>query len=203
MDIVTGPVAAIDLGRRCGYAKGAPGARPFSCSVDLRQRPAINRFGNFIEFLQRDWTGSGDGDWEGKGIMPELVGAATPMPMSAMRPIKGDDGEDKFRNSEATNLMRYGLYAILLGMCDRYGIRFEETNDSTVRKHFCGIGRAGSRDETKKMVIARCHLLDLMPRDRFDDNRADALAMHDWLCAMHGRRSTATQQLFMTGEQPR
>jgi hypothetical protein len=105
-------------------------------------------------------------------------------------------------NAESTVRAHAGYHAIVDGLCVRFGIPWDDVADSTVRKHFLGRAHLNSREETKAGVVARCHLLKLMPADCDDDNRADALAIHDWACANYGSRAASIQnfQLFGQGE---
>lgn len=61
-----------------------------------------------------------------------------------------------------------------------YGVRTEEANLDDVRGHFTGRKRWGGRDEAKRKVVERCHLLGYFPNDCRDDNRGDACAVFDW-----------------------
>lgn len=187
--MIEGPVFALDLGVRSGFAFGAPGERPRVGTVTLKRNgePRSVAFSNMIHFLNAEWT----------RCRPALVAKERWWGLGA----SGDRG-----NSEAVVYMHVGLHSIVEGMALRFGIPWQEAADSTIRKHFIGIGRKGSRDETKDAVKARCRLLKLMPVDPADpnfddDNLADACAVHDWACATFCRRSLSHTEFALFGGQ--
>jgi len=181
---VTGIIFALDLGsRRSGFAKGRPGEKPVSGTAVLKkdhERRAV-ALGNLVAFLDAEW----------RKDKPSLVVTEAPPALQ---------GFANMGNSEATVRATYGLHAIVEALCARHGILHDEVHDATARKHFLGKGRMGDRQETKNAVIARCHLLGLMPKDCRDDNRADALCVHDWACANYGSRSVSMNTLHLFGE---
>lgn len=177
-------VFALDLAVNTGWAHGEPGAVPASGAVRLK-KPGEGRdiaFSNLMAFLSDRWSAE----------RPALVVKEAMLPLEAFRTIG---------NAESTVRMHAGMHAIVEGMCVRYGIDWREASDSTIRKHFLGKGRLGDRASTKAAVVERCHVLRLMPRDVTDDNRADALAVHDFACATFCRRSVSVSTLHMFGEQ--
>lgn len=180
---VTGPIYALDLATHCGFAVGAPGERPRSGTVVLKQRGGCrgNALGNLIAWLNDEW----------RSAPPALIVKEAPLPLQAF----ADRG-----NSEDAVMMTYGLHGIVEAMAARFALPVRQAHAATIRKHFIGKGRLGSRDETKRAVVARCHLMGLMPRDCRDDNRADALATWDWAAATFGRRAASTEQLYLIGE---
>jgi hypothetical protein len=182
---IAGPVFALDLASVCGLAVGRPGDVPRSGSVTLKRRgePRSVALGNLVEWLRQEWTAA----------RPALIVKEAPLPLQAF----ADRG-----NSEDTVVLTYGLHSIVEAMAQRFGIPCEQGHASTIRKHFLGVGRLGSRDETKRAVVQRCHVLGLMPREVSDDNRADALATWDWGCATFARRSPSMERLHLFGERP-
>lgn len=176
-------VFALDLAVNAGWASGAPGRIPESGAVRLK-KPGEHRdvaFANLVAFLDTRWRDN----------LPDLVVKEAMLPLQAFKNIG---------NAEATVRMHAGLHAVVEALCVRFGVPWREAPDSTIRKHFLGKGRFGDRETTKAAVIERCHVLRLMPRDCADDNRADALATHDWAAATFGRRSASTQTLHLFGE---
>lgn len=135
--------------------------------------------GNLMAWLQREW----------KDHRPELVVREAPFPLEAFK---------RTRNSQEGVEMAYGLHGVLEGICDRYGVRLEKVYAATVRKHFIGRAHAKGRDRTKDMVVNRCWVLGLMPREVYDTDRADALAVFDWAAATYGQR--AADKLYLFGE---
>lgn len=171
---MSGLILALDLGTRCGFAYGAPGDHPTSGAVLLKKKgePADVVFGNFIAFLQQTFD----------DVSPSLVVKEAPFSLQAF---------SERGNSEAGVLMAFGMHAITRGMCQRYGITCEQAYAATVRKHLLGKARMGTRDTTKAAVVERCKLLGILPADSNDDDRADALATHDWACANFGSRAAS------------
>lgn len=180
---IMGPIFALDLGQRSGFAVGSPGDRPRSGAVMLKQKSQARRVacGNLIIFLQQQWS----------TVMPSLMVTVSPMTLGAFFDM---------HSSESNVRMQYGLQAIVEAMCDRYGLPLEEISESTVRKHFIGKARTGDRDTTKAAVVERCIVLGLLPLGSTDNDRADALALHDWACATFGRRSASMNVLHFFGE---
>lgn len=178
-----GAVFALDLAVNAGWAHGEPGERPASGVVRLK-KPDERRdvaFSNLVAFLAERFADD----------RPALVAKEAMLPLEAFRTIG---------NAESTVRLHAGLHAITEAMCVRFGIRWEEATDSKIRKHFLGVGRLGDRVSTKAAVVNRCHVLGLMPRDCTDDNRGDALAVHDWCCATFCRRSMSSNELHFFGE---
>lgn len=178
-----GAVFALDLAVNTGWAFGPAGEVPLSGAVRLKKPDEARdvSFANLVAFLADRF-----GDYH-----PALVVKEQMMALEAFRSIG---------NAEATVRMHAGLHAIVEAMCVRFGIPWRDVSDSTVRKHFLGKGRLGDRATTKAAVVERCHVLRLMPRACTDDNRGDALAVHDWACATLFRRSVSAESLHLFGE---
>lgn len=185
MSRITGLIYSLDLGVVSGFAKGRPGDAPASGSVRLKKpKEGIEvAFSNLIAFLQEEFAQE----------LPAFLVKERIMSLEAFKQL--GMGQDVV-------YAHAGYHGIIEGMCGRYGIAWEDVPDSTARKHFIGKGRMGDRDATKAAVVDRCHVLHLMPRDCRDDNRADALCIHDWACATYGGRaaSIGAFQLFGQGE---
>lgn len=177
-----GVVAAFDLAVNTGFAIGAPGAVPHSGAVRLKKasEPRAVAFSNLIAFLRAQFVGA----------KPDLMVVEAPLALQAFAKLGGQDVVQ----------VTYGFHAIAAGMAARHGIRFEEVSVATARKHFLGRANLGDRAATKAAVVARCHLLGLMPKDRHDDNQADAICVHDWACATLMR--VAPKELHLFGERP-
>jgi hypothetical protein len=181
MDRVTGLIYCLDLGITTGFAKGKPGDAPVSGTVRLKQKgETIDvAYANLIAFLAGEFARE----------RPVLVVKEKMLALQAFMAMG---------NAESTVRAHAGYHAIVDGLCVRFNIPWDEVADSTARKHFIGIARTGDREETKRAVVARCHALKLMSPDCHDDNRGDALAIHDWACANFGSRAASIQnfQLF-------
>ncbi len=178
---VTGPVWGFDLGRRTGWAHGRPGEAVRSGVWELKGE-RDDAFAAFMGHLQAAW----------KDERPALVAAEAPLTLAAFMHVN--------KGNEDTVQVHYGLHAILRGMCRRWSIQFVAGHNATYRKHFLGVGRLGERALTKAAVVNRCHLLGIVPKDCFDEDRCDSAAVHDWACATYGQRSASIQELYLTGE---
>lgn len=180
---MSGAVFALDLAVSTGWAHGAAGAAPASGVVRLK-KPGENRdvaFANLIAWLNERWSAE----------PPILVAKEKMLALEAFRSIG---------NAESTVRMHAGLHAIVEAMCVRHAIPWCEGADGTIRKHFIGVGKLGDRASTKEAVVNRCHVMRLLPLDVADDNRADAIACHDWASATFCRRSVSANELHFFGE---
>lgn len=91
-------------------------------------------------------------------------------------------GRGKGHGSEAAR-RSLGLAAWVDGVCYRQGVACYEEHAATVRKHFCGNGRA-----TKDMVLESCRQRGWEPADL---DAADALALLDYTVHRLRRRFAA------------
>jgi hypothetical protein len=177
--MASGMIFALDLGARTGYAVGAAGAGiPRSGTVILKKpnEPRAVALGNMIAWLNERWSRE----------RPALVIKEAPFSLQAFR---------DHANAEATVLMTYGLHGIVEAMACRFGLECRDAHAATIRKHFLGRARMGSRAEMKAAVIQRCHVLGYFPKECRDDNRADACALFDYAAA------TVPSKLYLFGEQ--
>lgn len=173
----SGLIISLDVGRSLGFASGLPGTKkPFSESVKLGKssdrRPEVA--GNLIGFLDDTF----------RKHKPALVFKEAPLTLGAFAVLGVSD---------ASVRSHYGLHAVVEGMCTRWGIRWTECPDSTIRKHFIGKGRLGSREATKAAVLSRCIQLGYLPRGCDEEDRADALAGWDYASVRFGKRSAAAE----------
>ena len=183
-DRITGDVWGLDLGRRTGWAFGKPGEVPQSGTWEF-DGDLGDACGGLLRNLQTAW----------KSSYPELVVAEAPLTLAAFL---------KLHSSEANVQMHFGMHAIVRGLVSMWPrARFVPANNATVRKHFMGVGRMGTRELTKAAVIHRCQILGLVPRTQFDEDRCDAIAVQDWAAFTFGQRAASISQLVLTGEQPR
>lgn len=179
-----GPIFALDLATRTGFAVGPAGSVPESGSVRLK-RPGEPRgiaLGNLIAFLDERW----------RKERPGVVVIEAPLPLQGFAALG---------NAEATVRMTYGLSGVVEAMCARYGIPFEEVRDSTARKHLTGSGRFGDRETTKRAVLGRCIALGYLPKNCTDDNRSDACCVFAWAEAHIARKPP--NELHFFGERAR
>lgn len=178
-----GPIFAMDLGTRTGFACGMPGSIPRSGTMLLKQRGDKRSvaFGNLIAWLQAEWTKQ----------RPVIIVKEAALPLQGFK---------NTGNSEMGARMAYGLHAVVDGMAARFGIYVTDMHPATVRKHFIGSGRMGDRDLTKGAVINRARLLKMIPRDCLDTDRADACALWDYAAAMIGGKAIGASELHLFGE---
>jgi hypothetical protein len=182
---ISGPILALDLGLRTGYAFGIPGSAPLVRAFELGKKGDPHR--SIASSLMRHLRG-----WF-NGPSPSLVTFASPptIPWHAAA-----------HSREETARLQYGLPMIVMGVCDEFGVAIEEVAESTARKHFTGRGNFGGREATKRAVISQAIVLGMLPRGCVDDNQADACCLWDWACATHGGRaiSISSFALFDQGK---
>lgn len=188
-------ILAFDPGTRTGWCRGAPGEKPQSGSVVLRQpkeelSALCHNIGAFFVDICRDRE-------------PDLVVWEEPMRPGAWFDICKRIGRPQ--NGESLTIQN-GLSMILHRECARKGITGIEVPRQDVMQHFTGRrswssgpGAGDGRENGKKQVIARAQLLGLIPVGCRDDDRADAVANHDYACALYGRKHASTLALFDEG----
>lgn len=172
-------IMALDIGTRMGVAIGRPGIVPASFAVRLKQRgePAAVALANAVAFLAK-----AIGEHRPSIIVKEAPPAL--------------EGFAKMGNAAQTVRQTYGLHAIAEAMAVRFAVPWHDVHNATARKHFLGKGRLGSREETKRAVVARCHLLRYFGRDCLDEDRADACCVFDWAAAHLCGAPSAELHLF-------
>jgi hypothetical protein len=180
---IGGPILALDLGIRTGYAYGIPGAIPLVRTFELGKSgdPHRSIASAFMRCLHGRFNGP----------QPSLVIFASPptIPWHAAA-----------HSHEATARLQYGLPMILMAICDEFKVPLEEVAESTVRKHFCGKAKFGGREETKRAVLSRAIVLGMLPRDCEDDDQADACALWDFACATHKGLSVSASSFAFFGQ---
>ena len=184
-------ILACDLATNSGFAIGNAGEKPRSWAMRLRSdgddpERAFKRLGIELRdlFMMEK---------------PDLIVVETPISMGGM--VERDDQSARgfrFKSRPETIYILTGLVGVVFGIAGPYGIPARKVNVQTVRKHFLGVARPSG--DPKKLTVARCHMLGLMARDCKDDNRADAIALHDYAAATFGRAIPA--QLILHGETP-
>lgn len=183
-------ILACDLATNAGFAIGNAGEKPRSWSKRLRSTDddperAFKRLGIDLRdlFMMEK---------------PDLIVVEAPISMGGM--VERDDKNPrgfKFKSKPETIYILTGLVGVVFGIAGPYGIAARKVNVQTVRRHFLGVARPA---DPKKATVARCHMLGLMPRDCKDDNRADAIALHDYAAATYAR--AIPSQLILHGETP-
>lgn len=176
-------ILALDLATECGFCLGRAGQAPSRVGAARLKRPAEDHgvLGRNLGCLIRDLSAFG---------MPDMVVIEAAMHAAA----KSEKGNGGFSVETA-----WLLVGAVYGFCGPHGIPVREANVQTVRKHFTGRARHGSRDDAKRAVVQRAHVLGLLPKTSKNDNTADAIAVWDWACATFARR-TAARPLHLFGE---
>jgi len=174
-------IFALDLATRTGFAVGTAGSMPRSGAMILKAKGDDQSvaFGNLIAWLNSEWSKE----------RPDLVVFEAPLHLG---------GFQMTGNSEASVMNAYGMRAVTMGLCNRFGLPFEKVYAQTVRKHFLGRANAGNRKDTKAAVVLRAQLLGYIPRICMDEDRSDACAIWDYAAAKFGK--TPTNKFYMFGE---
>jgi hypothetical protein len=174
----------LDLGVSTGFAFGPAGAKPRAGFVILKRRGENQdiAFSNLIAWLYDEWTPR-----DGTRRAPHVLACEKPMTLGAF---------SRVRSSEDNVLMHFGLRAIVLGMCRRFGVEAVPVGRSTVMKHFVGNGGL-NREDGKVACLARCRQLKLMRADQYSEDTADAVAVWDWLVSTRGGRMGALNELVL------
>jgi hypothetical protein len=187
-------ILALDPASRLGFAYGESGDKPRTGTVRLKKtsEPLDKAFINFGAWLRDHFVRD----------RPELICIE-----HFLAP--------RFSLSQNSSILGCGLYANACMLAGLYGIRLEAPSPNEVRNYCCGRASAvaprkrGSaprtakqvacdRTATKNMVLNRARLLNLIPADCLDDNRADAALIWFWASCVHAR--AAPKELFMFGE---
>lgn len=171
---------------------GSAGARvPWSGAVRLRSPgESIGRAGaNLIREIEGHCHKYG---------RPDFIVKEAPLSMAAQRRL-GDGA----RSME----VKTALHTVIETFCALHGIECRDIDMNRARKQFIGrsfVPRFNDTDRpgsaTKQAVLARCHLLGLMPKSRVDDNQADAICT--WWGACAELAFTSPKVLHLFGERP-
>jgi hypothetical protein len=181
-------VLALDLATTTGWAYGPAGGRPESGSVLLR-KPSRRRkdtkieaepYGvgafNLLAFLRDKFA-----FWQPDRIVIE----------NFLHPTAQPGG-----GAVILSLMLHGAAE---AFARSYGIEPRLVAPATWRLHFIGKANAGDRDATKAAVIRRAQMLGYVPRDCYDDNRADACGIWDYGCAVFSPKAHGPSSLNLFG----
>lgn len=184
-------IMAFDLGIRTGFACGRAGSKP-RVQTWILKRPgdpvsvAIKNFGRTLRDVLSVET-------------PDLI-----IREDFLHPSVHKSGD-----AAIASIKMDGAIELMAGL---WGVRDESVNVNAVRKHFCDRSsamprtrgektareKAAARQATKDMVLNRAKTLGYLPRDCFDDNKADACAIFDFACATYA--GVRPSELVMFGE---
>jgi len=157
-------ILALDLATRTGWARGAPGQRPVSGSVQFGKPEASN---NAVFAHALTWTST----------FLESKPRPTVIIIEGLLPYYAKQGETSQRTRDRLS----GLHAIVRAAAHLHGIyEISTAGAQQVRRHFIGDGSL-QRDAAKRAVIHRCNKLGWNP---VDDNAADALALWSFACGL-------------------
>ncbi|WP_276200594.1 hypothetical protein [Chelatococcus sp. XZ-Ab1] len=169
----------LDLGGRTGWAMGPAGKRPTSGSWELKRGD---------DTREEAWARLGRHLRDHLSVeRPDLI-----VIEAALEP-----GGQKSGHAAANT---FGYLGAVYAVAGCYRVRVAAAHAQSISKHFIGRGRVGDRRLKKQLFIDRCHLLGLLDRDCRDDNRADAVALHDYASARWGR--AAPKELVLFGGSP-
>ncbi len=188
-------IIALDPAVRTGWARGAPGQKPESGAIRLRQPKEERKVAayNLFAFLQ-DLT---------RDREPDLL--VYEEPWSAATWVNECIRKGRAQNSESLEDAHWYASAIEVA-CGRLEIPTIVVRRQSVLKHFTGRGSWSSgkgagdgRENGKRAVIEQCRRLGLVPGDCRDDDRCDAIANHDYASALYGRKHAPMVGLFDEG----
>lgn len=158
-------ILALDLASAVGWALGNSESPPMLGTFRCRR-------GGSEDELEDGWVSFGR--WLLDMLIvhkPDLVGFEAPLV------VGGDRGTSRPTNDITVRFL-FGLAAVAGYEARKNGFDVADAHIQTVRKHFCGTGRAKKPD-----VISMCFRRGLKPAD---DNQADAIAILSFLQHCHG-----------------
>ncbi|MEN3238242.1 hypothetical protein PUR29_32870 [Methylobacterium ajmalii] len=177
-------IHALDPATRCGWALG-PDEAPKSGAVVLKQpkQDLAQACLNMAANLRGAW----------KIERPDLLIFEKPMDPHVWFSLCKRMGRPQ---NAASLSLQHRLAGVIESMCGLYEIQCESVDRQAVLKFFTGKRSWGGREEGKEAVIERCHVLGLLPKDCRDDDRADAIANHQYAAAIWGRARPRELTLF-------
>lgn len=178
-------ILAFDLATCTGWCMGNAGVRvPHSGAWRLRSRDeSRGRAGaNLIRETENLIRRFGS---------PDYIVKEAPLTMAAQRRLK---------NSPASMEVKTALHTVVETFCALHNIECRDIDMNRARKQFTGQSHYGGSDETKRAVLARCHLLGLMPKSRVQLDQADAICT--WWGACAELAFTSPKVLHLFNERP-
>lgn len=186
--MIEGPILALDLAIETGWALGHTWvSSPRYGAVKLRAsgEPSRVAMANLMAFIDNIC----------RSQRPGLIICEAPMSVQAKVALAKKQNRPL---TDADIKIAYGLFGVAEGVAERWRIRCETAHPATTRKFFIGHANMEGRNKTKNAVVARCHLLGLMPRHITNDNCADALSIWFWAASTFGHRQA--DKLFLFNE---
>jgi hypothetical protein len=145
---------------RTGFAHGIPGSFPVVRAVTLKKKddPLDVAFGNL-----RIWLDAKLGE-----VRPVAVFIEAQLPPG---------GSKRLKSSHANYTVTSQFHGVVRAGCFTFGIPCHPVAAATYRKAFTGRGRAGTREDTKLMMLEEAWRGGFLPRTCKDDNMADAAGL--------------------------
>lgn len=164
-------ILSLDTARLTGWARSLAGQKPIYGTWELRKRGepnglALGELGRRLRDHVRE---------HGK---PTLICIEKWMSPKAQKSVSII--EDSLRLNGAVH-----------SVAGVYGIEVVEPYPATVRSQVCGKPHAGSREETKALVIQSLIFRGLVPRDFKDTDAADAICGLIWAESNFARRDSS------------
>lgn len=176
-------ILALDIATRTGWALGPAGEAPRSGAIRIRKpSEEMGAAGFNLASFVRDMF---------RLERPDLVIYEQPLDPR----VKFETGREQ---NGAALILPWICMGALSTICGFYEVRCEPANRQTTLKYFTGKARWGSRAAAKDAVLQRAHLLGRLPSDSRDEDRADAIALHDYASATYAR--ARPRELVMFGE---
>jgi Holliday junction resolvasome RuvABC endonuclease subunit len=171
-------VLGLDPATVCGFADGPAEAKPEFGSFRVRSKDERIEVGpfNMLAWLRDRWETYGPPDFCAVEhyMEPAAQPSSTAIPLQIM------------------------LYGVIVAMCRANGVAYATPTRIEVLKHFVGQTKFRGTN-VKQAVVARCHLLGLMPEDVWDEDAADAIATRDWGVGHWRLQSKIKPNLVMFG----
>lgn len=155
-------IVSLDIATNCGVAVGVSGGTPRTWTVNLGKAPDERRFSNALRLAHG------------------LIATHEPDLVTVEAAIGGPKA----------SAYLIGLVACVRGCCANQGVRCENVNLGSVRKHFLGkhytmrdfpgMRRIDAKRAIKGMVMDRCRMIGWEVEN---DDCADAAALWDYSCA--------------------
>lgn len=178
-------ILALDIATRTGWAYGPAGEPPRSGAVKLRKpddplHVASSNVGYFIKDQR---------------VLERIDMVVYEAPLDPQAKFQMVNKGGRAQNS-ASIILPFMIMGVIEFYCHFYGIQCVASNRQTVLKHFTGQARWGNREAAKAAVISRAHALGLLPKESRDDDRADAIAIHDYASMRWGKAQPRTLVMF-------
>jgi hypothetical protein len=160
-------IQGLDPAQSCGFAIGPAGEKPNSGVVDLRKKGDHRGIGcgNVIAFLSDSWNYQ----------KPDLLVYEAPMTIQAW--LNNAKKTGRYHGSDAIE-SAHELSGAIMGVCNRFGVRFEVLYRISMMTAVTGQAGFGDPKLNKRKIIEGLHAMGMLDPWVFDDDQADAVALH-------------------------